>query len=109
MQLTSQQVKDMLHVGDTRLAKLIEEGRLVPTNSPREGAKKFFRKFDSAAIKKLAAEMKANGEVNGHGPRTAKPAETSPSPLGIISRLERIEREIGELKQSVAQLLKVWS
>lgn len=104
MNLSSQQVKDKLHIGETKLHKLIEEGKLVTVNKPKEGATKFFRKFDSVAINKFYQEMKQNGIVGQDTKTKSKdlPELKEVSQNGILTRLTRIEEKLD-------RLLKIWS
>lgn len=130
MQLTAQQVKEKLHIGDKRLHQLIESGMLPTSNVRRADTKKFFRRFDSAVVNKVAAELKA---TNGHSRRylTQPPTPevdfselakqrswksvpsdigktvvvkepTEPPTKGIMSRLKSIEEKLD-------LLIKTWS
>jgi hypothetical protein len=128
MILSLQQVKEKLGIGDTRLHQLIDSGILPTVNQRKPETKKFFRRFDSAVVNKVAAELKY---TNGHSKkyltsqpepevdftelvkqRSWKPTpEPKPKPQaqpepklgeGILSRLKAIEDKLD-------LLIKTWS
>jgi hypothetical protein len=127
MILSAQQVKEKLHIGDVRLRHLVDSGKLPTVNQRRPEAKKFFRRFDSAVVNKIAAELKY---TNGHSRKflninqdevdfvevvkqqhSWKPTtEPKPKPKaeepklgeGILSRLKAIEDKLD-------LLIKTWS
>lgn len=97
MILNAQQVKEKLKIGDTRLRRLVESGKLTPVNVRKPGAKKFFMRFNSADVNAAAKELK----LNGHAPRVVeKPTPTEPT--GILSRLSAIESKLDTL-------IRMWS
>lgn len=102
MILTSQQVKEMLHIGDTRLANLVKEGKLVPVNKPKDGAKKYFRKFDHTAVNKLRTEMKQNGELGLSVGTARRTNGQNNNPQGITSLLREIKNQLDRIE-------KLWS
>jgi len=92
MQLTSQQVKEILHIGDTKLSHLVKDGTLKPVNAKRPDAKKFFAKFDSKQVNELKKGMKvSNGAVRSV--QTSKKAITE----NPFTRLDRIEEKLDKL------------
>jgi hypothetical protein len=96
MLLTSQQVKDQLHIGDTRLRKLETEGVLIPVNKPKDGAKKFFRKYDSKDVTKVRVDMKASGTAPA-----PKPVASQTSPKSVMTLLT-------EMNDKLDRLIKMW-
>jgi hypothetical protein len=95
MNLTTQQVKEKLHVGDRRLANLVEEGKIKPVNERKPGAKKFFARYNSVDVNKLFQEMKHNGTVPA--PRAQKAVAELPVADGIRTTLARIEAKLDAL------------
>lgn len=91
MILTAQQVKEKLGIGDTRLKNLQKDGILKPVNKPKEGAKKFFARFDSKDVNRVAAELK--GTFRQRPVRQVDTPSDSPS-TGFLSRLERLENKV---------------
>lgn len=58
MIITKLQAQEIVGVGDTTFRRLVEEGKLTPVNKPKDGAKKFFAKFDSAAVRTYVKSQK---------------------------------------------------
>lgn len=98
MILTKYQVKEKLNIGDRRLELLMESGKLIPVNKKKEGAKKFFAKFNSKDVDVIYKEMKANGKI--HSSTTKMEVISSPQ-NGILTRLSSIEEKLD-------LLIKMW-
>lgn len=93
MELTKAQTKSLLHVGDAGLRNLVKAGRIKPLNEPKNGAKKFFAKFDSKAVDTLRKELKAERPAAELVEKIEKRLSVEPPVLAqtVFSRLDRIE------------------
>lgn len=123
MIITLNQVAERLGVSSSVVNRLIREGSLVPVNERKEGAKKFFAKFDLKAVADYQKEVREQRRAatldftglpaagnNGHasaGPDVTTAGHTPAS--GIVMRLNVIERSIVQIGQKLDALMKVWS
>lgn len=105
MILTLTQVAEKLGGSKDFVRRLAREGKLVPVNTKKEGAQRFYAKFDSKAVQELVR----SGVIvrPGKGKRLALNAvvpmvdttETPERPMGtgILSKLDSIERKLDKL------------
>jgi hypothetical protein len=116
MTLTTAQVREKLHIGRGTLRTLVAEGHLKPVNTKREGALKFFARFDEKAVKAFMRgpwkelqeqQLKTPPRVPRTIPRTrshgsngveqVEVSETLRGPGGLRAQLDRIEAKVDRL------------
>ena len=96
MLLTTQQVAEKLGISGKKVLQLLKDGELVSVNTKQEGKKKFLPKFDSKTILEY---RKTNGVVK------TSTTKSSPSPLGVFTRLDA---RLAKMKALMQKLHDAW-
>ena len=113
MLLTTRQVAEKLGVSSPIVLRLRREGHIAAHNTPQDGAKRFFPRFDSKVV---AEYVKAGAPgVNGHGHfkvSIAVPHVTIPTtiagPQGVVSLLAEIAARLERVEAKVNTLTEIW-
>ena len=107
MLYTSKQAASILGCTSGTLNKLVKEGKVQAEPRP-EGNKRAHHHFKPAVIREFKKIYK--NRLNGNGKRVKKLSlDNLPSPTGIISRLDKVETEVLDLKTKIDYLVKLWS
>lgn len=107
MILTQKQTEEKLGVGTGRLLTMIKDGLISPSNQMPEGATKFFRKFDSVAVNKLLADMKANGS---HVKKQTKEIQIKENQIKETESVSKgIVHLLSEINEKLDKLIKIWA
>lgn len=119
MQLNTAQVAEKLGISRSRVLSMTKRGELVPSNTPKDNAKKFFPRFDS---KYISEYLKQHGKPNGrrrrvsdtplpfeNGMPSEAPQRVTQGPSGIVTRLEAVEHKLDLVLAAVQQLHALWS
>lgn len=98
MLLTVQQVAEKLGVSRSVVHRMIRDKELIPANSPKEGAKKFYAKFQA---KDINAYKKANGT-------SKRPRRVVKNVTPVPNVLARMSDKLEELSAKIDALYNMW-
>lgn len=106
MILTGLQVREKLGISKRKLDKLIAAGELVPIAPKKDGATKYFPKFDSKKVEEYRRAHREEFKMQRRETDSTPAALPLPSaihyPKGISTRLTSIEEKLD-------RLLAIWA
>lgn len=102
------QAREILGVGKTTFQRLINEGKITPVNTKKDGAKRFSAKFDFATIRTFGKASRAAAgtptrtdkiveEIKKIPPEQAALNKHNPPAVHPVTILSRIETKIDAL------------
>ena len=105
MTVNTKQAAEMLSVSRAVVLRMTRNGQLKPVNSPKEGAKKFFPLYEQSHVREVKAQLKLTAKP--------QPARTEPriqmfGPVNLMSQLDRIETNLGQMHTKLDLLLQAW-
>ena len=114
MKLSVGQVADKLGVSDSVVLRMVRDGVLKPCNEPKEGAKKFFRKFESSHVNEVKKELAPArvARTRKHVPEIGNRRASLPVPpvnaQGMLSIINVLSDKVDALGEKLDYLIALW-